>query len=107
MVLVGADAIEYLTHKAQDIDRRDDDAGTACDGEEAVERVSMLEGTDKNPFSLDSKEPDWSKFQDFLKGEVRFASLYKLFPERAEELLQKTEEFAKVRLETYKRLAGK
>ena len=66
-----------------------------------------LEGTDKNPFSLDSKEPDWSKFQDFLKGEVRFASLYKLFPERAEELLQKTEEFAKVRLETYKRLANK
>ena len=66
-----------------------------------------LEGTDKNPFSLDSKEPDWSKFQDFLKGEVRFASLYKLFPERADELLQKTEEFAKLRLESYKRLAGK
>ena len=66
-----------------------------------------LEGTDKNPFSLDSKEPDWTKFQDFLKGEVRFASLYKLFPERAEELLQKTEEFAKIRLESYKKLAGK
>ncbi|MGN1220636.1 MAG: pyruvate:ferredoxin (flavodoxin) oxidoreductase, partial [Candidatus Cryptobacteroides sp.] len=66
-----------------------------------------LEGTDKNPFTLDSKEPDWSKFQDFLKGEVRFASLYKMFPERAGELLQKTEEFAKIRLETYKRLAGK
>ena len=64
-----------------------------------------LEGTDKNPFSLDSKEPDWSKFQDFLKSEVRFSSLYKLFPDRAEELLQKTEEFAKIRLETYKRLA--
>ena len=64
-----------------------------------------LEGTDKNPFSLDSKEPDWSKFQDFLKGEVRFASLYKMYPESADELLQKTEEFAKWRLETYKRLA--
>ena len=64
-----------------------------------------LEGTDKNPFTLDSKEPDWSKFQDFLKGEVRFASLYKMYPDCAEELLQKTEEFAKVRLETYKRLA--
>ena len=61
----------------------------------------------KNPFSLDSKEPDWSKFQDFLKSEVRFASLYKLFPETAGELLEKTEEFAKVRLETYKRLADK
>ncbi len=66
-----------------------------------------LEGTGKNPFSLDSKEPDWSKFQDFLKGEVRFASLYKLYPDRAAELLQKTEEFAKIRLESYKRLAGK
>ena len=66
-----------------------------------------LAGTDKNPFTLDSKEPDWSKFQDFLKGEVRFASLYKMYPDSAEELLQKTEEFAKVRLETYKRLAGK
>ena len=66
-----------------------------------------LEGTDKNPFSLDSKEPNWSKFQDFLKGEVRFASLYKLYPDRAQELLEKTEEFAKVRLETYKRLAAK
>ncbi len=64
-----------------------------------------LEGV-KNPFSLDSKEPDWSKFQDFLKGEVRFASLYKMFPESASELLQKTEEFAKVRLGTYKRLAA-
>ncbi len=64
-----------------------------------------LEGTEKNPFSLDSKEPDWSKFQDFLKGEVRFSSLYKMYPDTAEELLQKTEEFAKLRLETYKKLA--
>jgi pyruvate-ferredoxin/flavodoxin oxidoreductase len=66
-----------------------------------------LEEQGKNPFSLDSKEPDWSKFQDFLKGEVRFSSLYKLFPDRAQELLSKTEEFAKIRLDTYKRLAGK
>ncbi len=67
----------------------------------------MLEAEGKNPFTLDSKEPDWTKFQDFLKGEVRFASLYKLFPDRAQELLERTEEFAKIRLETYKRLAGK
>jgi pyruvate-ferredoxin/flavodoxin oxidoreductase len=65
-----------------------------------------LEEQGKNPFTLDSKEPDWSKFQDFLKGEVRFASLYKTFPDRAGELLQKTEEFAKIRLNTYKRLAA-
>ena len=66
-----------------------------------------LEAAGKNPFSLDSREPDWTKFQDFLKGEVRFASLYKLFPENAQELLEKTEQVAKVRYNTYKRLAGK
>ena len=64
-----------------------------------------LEEQGQNPFILDSKEPDWTKFQDFLKGEVRFASLSKLFPERAEELLQKTEEYAKIRYNSYKKLA--
>ncbi len=67
----------------------------------------MLEEEGKNPFTLDSKEPDWTKFQDFLKGEVRFSSLSKLYPETAGELLAKTEEFAKLRLASYKRLAGK
>jgi pyruvate-ferredoxin/flavodoxin oxidoreductase len=33
-----------------------------------------LEAEGKNPFSLDSKEPDWTGFQDFLKGEVRFCN---------------------------------
>ena len=66
-----------------------------------------LEAAGKNPFTLDSKaDPDWSKFQDFLKGEVRYASLMKSFPENAAELFAKTEEFAKWRLSTYKRLAG-
>jgi pyruvate-ferredoxin/flavodoxin oxidoreductase len=60
---------------------------------------------EKNPFSLDSKEPDWSKFQDFLKGEVRYSSLVKTFPKEADELFKLTEEFAKLRLDSYKRLA--
>ncbi|MBQ1168458.1 MAG: pyruvate:ferredoxin (flavodoxin) oxidoreductase, partial [Bacteroidales bacterium] len=66
-----------------------------------------LEAKGENPFTLDSKEPDWSKFQDFLKGEVRYASLLKTFPAEAEELFAKTEQFAKARLASYKRLAGK
>ena len=66
-----------------------------------------LEAAGKNPFTLDSKaDPDWSKFQDFLKGEVRYASLLKSFPDNAAELFAKTEEFAKWRLSTYRRLAG-
>lgn len=64
-----------------------------------------LEEEGKNPFTLDSKEPDWSKFQDFLKGEVRFASLTKQFPAEAGELFQAAEDNAKWRLNNYKRLA--
>lgn len=65
-----------------------------------------LRGTDKNPFSLDSKEPTMP-FREFLDGEVRYTSLKRAFPDTAEELFLKTEEDAKERLANYKRLAGK
>ncbi|MCL1943658.1 MAG: pyruvate:ferredoxin (flavodoxin) oxidoreductase [Candidatus Azobacteroides sp.] len=64
-----------------------------------------LEAEGKNPFQLDSKEPDWSKFQGFLKNEVRFATLLKQCPEEAVELFKVTEENAKWRLAGYKRMA--
>ena len=66
-----------------------------------------LVGTDKNPFTLDSKEPDFSKFQEFLQGEVRYASLKRSFPEAADALFEKTESDARMRIEGYKKLAGK
>jgi len=64
-----------------------------------------LEAAGKNPFQLDSKEPDWSKFQDFLKSEVRYTSLIKDFPGEAEVLFVKAEENAKWRYNNYKRLS--
>jgi pyruvate-ferredoxin/flavodoxin oxidoreductase len=66
----------------------------------------MLEAEGKNPFQLDSKEPDWSKFQDFLLSEVRYSSLKKQFPAEAKELFKAAEENAKWRYNSYKRLAG-
>ncbi|TKG96498.1 pyruvate:ferredoxin (flavodoxin) oxidoreductase [Puteibacter caeruleilacunae] len=66
----------------------------------------QLEEEGKNPFTLDSKEPDWSKFQDFLKGEVRYTSLMKSFPEEAAELFKAAEENAKWRYASYKRMAA-
>ena len=59
---------------------------------------------EKNPFILDSKDPDWSKFQDFLGGEVRYTSLKKAFPEQAMELFKAAEENAKWRNNSYKRM---
>ena len=55
----------------------------------------------KNPFSLDSKEPDWSKFHDFLMGEVRYLSVKKAYPDEAEELFAEAERMAKLRYKSY------
>lgn len=65
----------------------------------------LLEAEGKNPFQLDSKEPDYTKFRDFLMGEVRFNSLMKAAPEDAEKLFEMTETNAKWRYEGYKRHA--
>ena len=67
----------------------------------------QLVGSGKNPFTLDSKEPDFSKFQEFLQGEVRYSSLKRNFPDAAEELFAKTQRDAEERINGYKILAGK
>ncbi|HAN17182.1 MAG: pyruvate:ferredoxin (flavodoxin) oxidoreductase [Bacteroidetes bacterium GWC2_33_15] len=67
----------------------------------------LLEAQGKNPFELDSTEPDWSKFQEFLKSEVRYSSLTKSFPQEAVELFKRAEEDAKWRYNGYKRLASR
>jgi len=65
----------------------------------------LLEAEGKNPFTLDSKEPDWSKFQGFLGGEVRYTALKKAFPAEAGELFKASEANAKWRYNSYKRMA--
>lgn len=56
----------------------------------------------EQPLSIDSKEPDFTKFRDFIMNETRFNQLPNTNPEFAEELLAKTESDAKKR---YNRLA--
>ncbi|MBQ6689102.1 MAG: pyruvate:ferredoxin (flavodoxin) oxidoreductase [Bacteroidales bacterium] len=105
LIIAYAPCINHGLKAGMGLSQREEKLAVECGYWHLYRYNPALEGTEKNPFTLDSKEPDWSKFQDFLKGEVRFASLYKMYPDSAEELLQKTEEFAKLRLETYKRLA--
>ncbi len=53
-------------------------------------------------FTLDSKEPTMPLY-DFMKGEVRYASLELSFPENAKTLFAEAEEDAKTKYESYKR----
>ncbi len=60
----------------------------------------------ENKFTLDSKEPKMEGYQDFLKGEVRYASLAMKNPERAAKLFAKNEAEAKERYDYLKKLVG-
>jgi len=66
----------------------------------------LLENEGKNPFQLDSKDPDWNKFQEFLNGEVRYTSLKKSFPAIADELFQSAQDNAKWRHNSYRRMTA-
>ncbi len=58
----------------------------------------------KNPFQLDSKEPN-GKVREFIMGEVRYQSLTKAFPGEAERLHKMLEEDVNRRYKQYKALA--
>ena len=60
-------------------------------------------GGDKK-FSLDSKEPKFESYQEFLQGEVRYLSLALKNPERAKALDEMNEKEARERYEKLKRL---
>jgi len=64
-------------------------------------RLEGVEG--KSPLTLDCKEPDFTKFRDFVMRETRFNMLPIINPEHAEELLVKSEHLAKYRWEHIKK----
>ncbi|MCQ2800666.1 MAG: pyruvate:ferredoxin (flavodoxin) oxidoreductase, partial [Bacilli bacterium] len=61
------------------------------------------EAQGKPALTLDMKDPDYSKFRDFVMTETRFSQLPRVNPANAEELLTKSENYAKARLERIKK----
>ena len=57
----------------------------------------------KNPLVIDSKEPNWDKYEEFLMSENRYAQLKSVNPQKAEELLAKNKEEAQRRYKMYQR----
>ena len=85
----------------------EEEAAVACGYWHLWRYNPQLEEEGKNPFTLDSKEPNWDNFKNFLKGEVRYASVMKQYPAEAEELFQAAEDNAKWRYKSYQRMEGK
>ena len=106
LIIAYAPCINHGLKKGMGKSQAEEKAAVACGYWHLWRYNPSLEAEGKNPFSLDSKEPDWSKFQDYLKGEVRFASVMKQYPDEAAELFAAAEKNAKWRLRSYKRLAA-
>lgn len=66
-----------------------------------------LKAEGKNPFTLDSKEPNSDLFRDFINTETRYTSLAKLFPEKAEELFEQAKQDSVARYQTYVEMTNK
>ena len=59
---------------------------------------------DNNTFSLDSKDVDFDRYEEFLSNENRYANLKKVNPDEASELLNRQKEWALNRYDYYSKL---
>ena len=75
IIIAYAPCINHGLKKGMGKSQAEEAAAVACGYWHLWRFNPALEGTGQNPFSLDSKEPNWDAFQDYLKGEVRFASV--------------------------------
>lgn len=60
----------------------------------------------KNPFVIDSKAPNWDKYEEYLMSETRYSQLKSLNPEHAEALLELNKTEAQRRYKMYQRYAA-
>jgi len=106
LIIAYAPCINHGLHAGMGKSQNEEKLAVECGYWSLFRYNPMLEKEGKNPFQLDGKEPDWTKFKAFLNNEVRFTSLKKLFPKEADELFQAAEDNAKWRYNSYKRLLG-
>ncbi len=104
IIIAYAPCINHGLKKGMGKSQAEEAAAVACGYWHLWRYNPALEAEGKNPFSLDSKEPNWEGFKDFLKGEVRYASVMKQYPAEAEELFQAAEDNAKWRYNSYLRM---
>ena len=104
VIIAYAPCINHGLRKGMGKSQEEEKDAVACGYWHLWRYNPTLEAEGKNPFIMDSKEPQWDKFQDFLKGEVRFSSVAKQFPEEAAELFKAAEDNAKWRYNSYKRM---
>ena len=104
IIIAYAPCINHGLKKGMGKSQAEEEAAVKCGYWHLWRFNPALEAEGKNPFSLDSKDPNWDAFQDYLKGEVRFASVMKQYPTEAADLFNACEDMAKKRYQSYVRM---
>ena len=104
IIIAYAPCINHGLKKGMGKSQAEEEAAVKCGYWHLWRFNPALEAEGKNPFSLDSKEPNCDAFQDYLKGEVRFASVMKQYPAEAADLFNACEDMAKKRYQSYVRM---
>ena len=105
IIIAYAPCINHGIKKGMGKAQAEEQAAVACGYWHLWRYNPQLEAEGKNPFTLDSPAPNWDGFEDFLKGEVRYASVLKQYPDEAAELFAAAKENAQWRYNNYRRLA--
>jgi len=105
IIIAYAPCINHGLKKGMGKAQAEEAAAVACGYWHLWRFNPALEAEGKNPFSLDSKAPAWENFEDYLKGEVRFLSVMKQFPNEAADLFKACENMAKKRYQSYVRMS--
>ncbi|MCD8317981.1 MAG: pyruvate:ferredoxin (flavodoxin) oxidoreductase [Paraprevotella sp.] len=105
LIIAYSPCINHGLKKGMGKSQAEEDAAVKCGYWHLWRFNPSLEAEGKNPFSLDSKAPNWEGFQDYLKGEVRFASVMKQYPAEAADLFNASEDMAKKRYQSYVRMS--
>ncbi|MDR1809975.1 MAG: pyruvate:ferredoxin (flavodoxin) oxidoreductase, partial [Prevotella sp.] len=106
LIIAYAPCISHGLKKGMGFAQSEEAAAVACGYWHLWRYNPALEEEGKNPFTLDSKTPDWDKFDAFLNNEVRYTSLVKSNPTEAQALYAAAKANAQWRYKGYLRLAA-
>ena len=107
LIIAYAPCIAHGINKGMGLSQAEAKLATECGYFPLFRYDPRLKAEGKNPFQLDSKTPNWDKYNDFLMNERRYSTLSSINPTAAKELLEANIKHAKERFQTYLDAANK
>ncbi|MGL5122843.1 MAG: pyruvate:ferredoxin (flavodoxin) oxidoreductase [Fusobacteriaceae bacterium] len=106
IIIAYAPCISHGLKKGMGKSQTEEKLATECGYWPIYRYNPALELEGKNPLQIDCKVPNWEAYNDYLMGEIRYATLEKSNPERAKRLFAQNKEESMRKWRQYERLAS-